>query len=259
MPDADFRLDDLRAVVTGSTHGIGRAMALELAAAGADVVVHGRDRAAAEEVAAECRALKRAAEWVVTDLAAPGAAAGLVESLWGQRPIDVWINNAGVDVITGDAARLSFAEKLERLWQVDVRATIEASRAVGARMKNRGTGVILNIGWDQAETGMAGDAGEMFAATKGAVTNFTRSLAKSLAPAVRVNCIAPGWIRTAWGETASDYWQARAERESLLARWGTPEDVARTARFLASPAAAFINGQTLAVNGGLAASAESPE
>ena len=92
----------------------------------------------------------------------------------------------------------------------------------------------------------------MFAAVKGAIAAFSRSLAKSLAPHVRVNCLAPGWIRTAWGETASDAWQQRARRESLLGRWGEPEDVARVARFLASPAAAFINGQVIAVNGGRA-------
>ena len=79
---------------------------------------------------------------------------------------------------------------------------------------------------------------------------FTRSLAKSLAPEVRVNCLAPGWIRTAWGEQASEYWQQRAASESLMGRWGTPEDVAHAARFLASPAASFVTGQVLEINGG---------
>jgi 3-oxoacyl-[acyl-carrier protein] reductase len=111
--------------------------------------------------------------------------------------------------------------------------------------------VIVNVGWDQAEHGMAGDSGEMFAAAKGAVMAFTRSLAKSLAPRVRVNCVAPGWIKTTWGETASEYWQARAVAESLLARWGTAEDVARVVRFLAGPDAAFVTGQIVNVNGGL--------
>ena len=70
------------------------------------------------------------------------------------------------------------------------------------------------------------------------------------APQVRVNCVAPGWIRTSWGADASDYWDRRAQGESLLARWGTPEDVARAVRFLASPAAEFITGHTLPVSGG---------
>ena len=111
-------------------------------------------------------------------------------------------------------------------------------------------GVILNMGWDQAEFGMAGDSGEMFAAIKGAVMAFTRSLAKSLAPEVRVNGLAPGWIKTDWANEASEYWQERAARESLTARWGTPQDVAQVARFLASPAASFINGQNVPINGG---------
>jgi 3-oxoacyl-[acyl-carrier protein] reductase len=111
--------------------------------------------------------------------------------------------------------------------------------------------VILNMGWDQAETGMEGDSGEMFAAVKGAIMAFSRSLAKSLAPAVRVNCLAPGWIKTAWGQGASEAWQDRARRESLLGRWGTPEDVARVARFLVSPAASFVNGQVVSINGGV--------
>jgi 3-oxoacyl-[acyl-carrier protein] reductase len=111
--------------------------------------------------------------------------------------------------------------------------------------------VILTLGWDQAEHGMAGDSGELFGTIKGAVMAFTRSLAQSFAPEVRVNCLAPGWIKTKWGDDASEYWQERAQRESLLGRWGTPEDVADAACFLASPAANFITGQILPVNGGL--------
>jgi 3-oxoacyl-[acyl-carrier protein] reductase len=90
----------------------------------------------------------------------------------------------------------------------------------------------------------------MFTAIKGAVMAFTRSLARSLAPAVRVNCLALGWIRTAWGEQASEYWRERAVAESLMRRWGTPDDVARAARFLASPNASFITGHILPINGG---------
>jgi 3-oxoacyl-[acyl-carrier protein] reductase len=97
---------------------------------------------------------------------------------------------------------------------------------------------------------MAGDSGELFALVKGAVMAFTRSLAQSLAPTVRVNCVAPGWIRTAWGDGASPAWQARARREALLDRWGTPEDIAGAVAFLVSPAGAFVNGQILPVNGG---------
>ncbi len=250
MADDAYQLRDRWAVVTGSTRGIGKAIALELATAGANLIVHGRDAAAADAVCAAIRSMKRQASSIVTDLSTAQGRGELIERAWTERPIDIWINNAGVDVLTGEAANWSFDEKLARLWEVDVVGTIELSREAGARMRERRGGAIINIGWDQAEIGMAGDSGEMFGASKGAVMAFTRSLAKSLAPAVRVNCIAPGWIRTAWGEHASEYWQQRATSESLLRRWGEPEDVARTARFLASPAGSFINGQVIAVNGG---------
>jgi NAD(P)-dependent dehydrogenase (short-subunit alcohol dehydrogenase family) len=90
----------------------------------------------------------------------------------------------------------------------------------------------------------------LFAASKGAVMAFTRGLALTLAPEVRVNCLAPGWIKTAWGERASTSWQQRVERETPLRRWGTPEDVAKTARWLMSPAAGYITGQIIRINGG---------
>jgi 3-oxoacyl-[acyl-carrier protein] reductase len=249
------------AVVTGSSSGIGRAIALELAAAGADVAVHAREnREGAEETAKQIRELGRRSEVLLFDLAERSNHEPLVEQAWNwSGGVDIWINNAGADVLTGDAAKLSFAEKLELLWKVDVASCVHLSRSVGRRMKERttqaGAASIINIGWDQVELGMEGDSGEMFAAAKGAVMAFTGSLAKSLAPEVRVNCVAPGWIQTGWGEGASGYWQASAVRESLLGRWGTPEDVARAVRFLASPDAAFITGQVIAVNGGYRGSA----
>jgi 3-oxoacyl-[acyl-carrier protein] reductase len=191
------------------------------------------------------------AEVLLANLSEEAACAGLVEQAW-QRfgELGIWINNAGADTLTGEAAHWSFERKLEALWAVDVRATLLLSRAAGKRLKRRGQGVILTMGWDQADTGMEGDSGQLFGATKGAVMAFTRSLALSLAPEVRVNCLAPGWIRTAWGEQASQSWQERVLAETPLARWGAPEDVARAARWLVSPAARFITGQVLRINGG---------
>lgn len=260
MPtDRNHELSGLVAVVTGASGGIGRAIALELASAGASVYLHAH-RSPLNELAEEIRqaaareGMTKSPSVVETgwfDLADPAACDRLVEAAWQfQGAVDIWVNNAGADVLTGPHARLSFEEKLDLLWRVDVAATLRLSRAIGRRMHQRGRGVILNIGWDQAELGMAGDSGELFAATKGAVMAFTRSLAVSLAPRVRVNCIAPGWIKTAWGENASAAWQQRAERESLRGRWGLPADIAAAARFLASPAADFITGQVLHVNGG---------
>jgi 3-oxoacyl-[acyl-carrier protein] reductase len=157
---------------------------------------------------------------------------------------------AGADTLTGTAARLPFDDKLDLLWSVDVTATIRLCRAVGKRMTDKGSGAIVTMGWDQAENGMEGDSGELFAATKGAIMSFTRSLALSLAPTVRVNALAPGWIKTAWGEGASQPWHDRVINETPLARWGTPEDVAQVACFLVSPAASFLTGQVIRVNGG---------
>ena len=245
-------LDGLTAVVTGSSSGIGKAIVLELAAAGAACVVHAnRSKDKAEAVAAEIRQSGPEAIVLQGDVSKDDDRRRLVEQAaeWRGTPY-IWVNNAGADVLTGEAASWSFEKKLERLWEVDVVGTMALSRAVGAAMKASGRGVIINIGWDQAEQGMAGDSGELFAATKGAVMAFTKSLSQSLAPEVRVNCVAPGWIKTSWGEGASEYWQKRAREESLVGRWGVPEDIASAIRFLASPAASFITGQTLLVNGG---------
>jgi 2-amino-4-hydroxy-6-hydroxymethyldihydropteridine diphosphokinase len=249
-PKAGRELAGLRAVVTGSTSGIGRAVALGLAAGGADVIVHGRRPDAAGEVAEQVREAGVRAAVVLADVGVRADCQRLVGEAWQTwGGIDVWINNAGADTLTGEAAHWPFERKLQELLAIDVQATLLLSRDVGARMQARG-GVLLNMGWDQAETGMEGDSGQLFAAAKGAVMAFSKSLAVSLAPQVRVNCLAPGWIRTAWGETASARWQERVRRETLLERWGRPEDVAAAARWLASPAAAFITGQVLRVNGG---------
>jgi 3-oxoacyl-[acyl-carrier protein] reductase len=186
----------------------------------------------------------------MADVANADQRALLVDSVWADGPLDIWVNNAGADTLTGEAAHASFERKLEALWSVDVSGTIFLSREVGRRMKEAGRGVIINIGWDQAETGMEGDSGQLFAAAKAAVMGFTRSLARSLAPEVRVNCLAPGWIKTAWGAFASSAWQERVLRETPLRRWGRPEDVAAACRWLASPAAAYVTGQIIRVNGG---------
>jgi NAD(P)-dependent dehydrogenase (short-subunit alcohol dehydrogenase family) len=217
-------------------------------------VVHAaHNRQGAEATVAEIRQLGQQAIVVLADFCEQKQLNELAEQSWNWRgSVDILVNNAGADILIGSAAKATFEEKLSRLWKIDVLGSIRLSKSIGRRMQNRGRGVIVNIGWDQAETGMAGQTGELFAATKGAVTAFTRSLAKSLAPHVRVNCVAPGWIKTAWGESASGAWQDHAKNESLLARWGTPEDVAQTIRFLASPQASFISGQVIAANGGRA-------
>jgi 3-oxoacyl-[acyl-carrier protein] reductase len=238
--------------VLGSTSGIGRAVAVALADAGADVIVHGRSSlGAADAVAALVRDRGGRASVLMADLADRAAGDRLVDSAWSLwGGLDAWFHLAGADTLTGPAAKLSFDAKLDLLWSVDVVATIRLCRAVGKRMKAQGSGAIVTMGWDQADTGMEGDSGELFATAKGAILAFTRSLALSLAPTVRVNALAPGWIKTAWGESASQAWHDRVLAETPLARWGTPEDVAQVACFLVSPASSFLTGQIVRVNGG---------
>lgn len=245
-------LDGLRVAVLGSTTGIGRSVALLLGEAGADVIVHGRTSLdKAEEVAEQVRRTGSRSTVLMADLADRDAGDELVARSWEVWDgLDAWLHIAGADTLTGSAARWPFDRKLDHLLAVDVVSTIRLCRAVGNRMKERGQGSIVTMGWDQAETGMEGDSGELFSAIKGAVIAFTRSLALSMAPNVRVNAISPGWIKTAWGESASSPWQERVLRETPLARWGTPEDVAQACKFLVSPASSFFTGQILRVNGG---------
>jgi 3-oxoacyl-[acyl-carrier protein] reductase len=263
------------AVVTGSSTGIGRAIALALSQRGANLIIHGRSLSA--ELAETRRLIEQQGSRVrevVADLSDLSQLMPFVAECWrnadmlGQKP-QIWVNNAGCDVLTGDAAAWSFSEKLERLWQVDVRAALVLSREVAGRMQQQesqrtatgkgdtgqdsvvtGQCSIVLVGWDQAWQGMAGDSGQMFGTIKGAVMSMTGHLAQSFAPTIRVNCVAPGWIETQWGQQASEYWRERARSESLMDRWGQPEDIAAAVVYLVSPASQFVSGQILNVNGG---------
>lgn len=244
------------AFVAGASSGVGRETALKLALAGWHVGLQYRQsKSAALEVVSRAESMGRRSFAVSADFVDGSAAVALVDRVWAETGgVHAWIHVAGADVLTGADASLSFEEKLERVVRVDLIATVLACRAVGRRMAHHGRGSIVTIGWDQSATGMEGDGGQMFSAVKGGVAAFSRSLAKSLAPAVRVNCVAPGWIQTAWGREASQKWQERVLRETPLQRWGTPEDVARTIAFLVSDDAQFVTGQTINVNGGVVTS-----
>lgn len=247
-------LSGTRALVTGASSGIGRAIALELAAAGADLILHARQSAELlEQTATSVRQTGRQALSLLADLSRSEECDLLVQHIVEKAPdFNFVVLNAGADILTTEVRAASYADRLQTLLDMDVRSTVLLARALGRMMQERRTpdAAILTIGWDQADRGMEGESGELFAAAKNAVMGFTRSLALTLAPDVRVNCIAPGWIRTAWGETASEPWQERVRRETPLQRWGTPEDIARTARFLLSRDAAYITGQVINVNGG---------
>lgn len=244
-------LTQKRIVVTGSSSGIGRAIAIECAKAGADVVVsYRRSQALADQVAQAVRALGRDACVVPVDLANPQSRDQFVDRCYQTGPVDAVVNNAGADLLTGEMKHADFATKLQALLDVDVTGTVALSRAFGERFLQQGHGGIITIGWDQSDRGMEGNSGELFATAKNAIMGFTRSLAVSLAPTVRVNCIAPGWIQTAWGQETSDYWHQRVLQETPLKRWGLPQDIANMTRFLLSEEASYITGQVFNVNGG---------
>lgn len=256
-------------MVTGSSSGIGQAIAKKFAAGGWRVILHGRTLSTELEATGnELKQTGARVEWLTCDFSSTDDLEPFVTMAWERfGPISAWINNAGADVLTGEWSKRRMNDKLQYLLQVDVTATLLLSRAIGNRMLSHcertsranadealqsqsGRFAILNMGWDQAAQGMAGESGELFATTKGAIMAMTRSLAQSFAPVVRVNCLAPGWIQTAWGNDTTDYWDRRAKHESLMNRWGKPEDVAEAAYFLCSDRAQFISGQILPINGG---------
>jgi 3-oxoacyl-[acyl-carrier protein] reductase len=163
--------------------------------------------------------------------------------------IDVWVNNAGADILTGEAADWTADRKLQALLDLDLQATVRCSKAVVRRL--RAGGCILNMGWDHAASGgMGGDDVELHAAVKAAVLGFSKALARSAAPEVRVNVLCPGWIETAFAEGADRAFHDEVARDTPLQRWGSPDDVAGAAVWLASPAASFVTGQAININGG---------
>ena len=242
------------ALITGASSGIGRAIALAYAAAGADVALGYRsNRRGAEETAEQARAAGRRADALQADIAESRDVDALADALrraFGR--VDVWINNAGADILTGAAASLSWTEKLDRLLAVDLRGTVLASwKAVELMRAQPSGGVILNMSWDHVLAGgMKGEYAQVFCAAKGGVYSFSRALAQAAAPHIRVNVLGPGWIETAYGSALPESVKQRITKSIPLGRWGTPEDIAHAAVYLASDAARYVTGQMLAVNGG---------
>lgn len=247
-----FSLAGKTCVVTGASRGLGRGIALAFAEQGADVVLAARTRADLEKVGSEVEAKGRRAHLLtadITDLAQLQKIADAGVKAFGR--IDVWVNNAGADVLTGEAAGWDWDAKLDLLLAVDLRGTIACSYAVAEVMAARPEGgLIVNMSWDHVTAGMPGRNPELFSAVKGGVLAFSKSLARSVAPGVRVNVLCPGWIETKFGAGAPPDLRRRVVETTPLGRWGRPDDVAEAAVFLASPAAAFWTGQALNVNGG---------
>jgi 3-oxoacyl-[acyl-carrier protein] reductase len=240
--------------VTGASSGIGRAIAEAYTAEGAVVLLTHRAsperaREVADAIAARGgRALVRQA-----DLATRDACERLVAEARNELGrVDVWVNNAGADVVTGEAAEWGWERKLDVLLAVDLKGTIACSYAAGEVMRGQKRGgAIVNMSWDHVATGMAGDDPQLFAAVKGGVLAFSKSLARALAPAVRVNVLCPGWIETSFGEHVDREFHRSVAQDTPLGRWGRPQDVASAALYLASPEAAFVTGQAINVNGGV--------
>lgn len=241
-------------VVTGASSGIGRAIALTAAQAGADVALTYRsNESGAREVAADIDAIGRRAIVTRLDLADVESIRALVrEASTAFGRIDAWVNNAGADIVTSVGESLSRLEKLDLVLGVDLRGTMIASWEAADLMRAQPEGgVIINISWDHVATGMQGTNPQLYSAAKGGVMSFSKSLARSVAPRVRVNIVAPGWIETAFGAGVDrDAYRAVAEATPLK-RWGTPEDVAGAVAYLASPAASFLTGETINVGGGV--------
>jgi 3-oxoacyl-[acyl-carrier protein] reductase len=240
-------------LVTGASSGIGRAIALAAAREGADLIAtFRRNEAGGRATAADIGNLGRKVRLEQADISRQEdidrLAMAAVES-FGR--VDAWINNAGADILTGEAASLPRLDKLDRLLAVDVRGTMMASWAAADLMQRQPAGgTIINMSWDGAITGLEGENPELFSAMAGAILSYSKSLARSAAPKVRVNVLGPGWIETAFGEGAPQHFKDRIRKRIPLARWGTPEDVARAAVFLASDAARYVTGQMIMVNGG---------
>jgi 3-oxoacyl-[acyl-carrier protein] reductase len=234
--------------VTGASSGIGRAIAEAYAAEGAAVLLTYRaSEERAREVADAIGARVRQA-----DLATRDACERLVtEAREELGRIDVWVNNAGADVLTREAAAWEWERKLDVLLAVDLKGTIACSYAIGEVMRDQGGGAIVNMSWDHVATGMAGENPQLFSAVKGGVLAFSKSLARRLAPQVRVNVLCPGWIETAFGEQVGPELRRSVADSTPLGRWGRPQDVAGAALYLASPEAAFVTGQAININGGV--------
>jgi NAD(P)-dependent dehydrogenase (short-subunit alcohol dehydrogenase family) len=241
---------DKTVVVTGASRSIGKTLALGFAAQGATVLVHyAHSRQGAEEVVRQIESKGGKALLAQADLSQPAEAARLVHEAHAQLgPLDVWINNAGASANSAETQGMSEIEVFERIMGVDVMGTWRCCREVERYM--RPGGCILTTGWDRALDGAAGLPNQMYAMSKGAIMSLTRCLAIEFAPHVRVNCIAPGRIENEWSQTLSEKSRRQAVQDIPLQRWGTPDDILNTALFLASPAASFMTGQVLLINGG---------
>ena len=246
-------LEGRTALVTGSSTGIGRAIALALARNGADVAVNYCQSAeAANEVANAIRAMGRRCLVVQADVSKKADVQRLfaeVEAAFGPR-LDILFNNAG-SLVSRETTAVMREETFDRVLAVNLKSCFLCSQAAIPRLTD-GTGRVVNTTSIAARNGGGPGAG-VYAASKAAVSCFTKNLARELAPrGITVNAIAPGVITTPFHERFStpELLKAFAER-TPLGRNGVAEDIVGAALFLVSPAASFITGECIEINGGM--------
>lgn len=246
-----FDLSGRRALVTGSSQGIGLAIARGLLAAGAEVVLNGRDAAKLDAAAAELRRSGARVDAAVFDVTVPGQVATAVERIERDLgPIDILFNNAGMQFRTPleDFPH----EKWQELMRVNVDSVFLVGQAVARHMIARKRGKIVNIGSVQSELGRPGIA--PYAATKGAVKMLTKGMCADWAKhGLQINAIAPGYFRTELNRALveSAEFTSWLEKRTPAGRWGDVEELVGAAIFLASDASSFINGHILHVDGGI--------
>ncbi|WP_194892586.1 SDR family NAD(P)-dependent oxidoreductase [Catenulispora pinisilvae] len=229
------------ALVTGATSGIGRAAALKLARDGFKVLVHGRDTERGAAVVKEIENAGGSAEFLAADLTDVQAIRELAVAAGG---VDVLVNNAGFSWF-GPSAELE-PEKYDALFDANVRSAYYLTAAIAPKMAERGRGSIINLGSMVGQIGLAGSAA--YSATKAALAALTRSWAAEYSPrGVRVNTIAPGPAYT--GGAAADR-IATLGKTTLLSRAAQAEEIGDVIAFLASPAAGYITGAVVPVDGG---------
>lgn len=251
MAASPFDLSGTTVLVTGARRGLGRAIALEFARAGADVAIGLRDVHDDEGLASEVESFGRRALAVrldVTDLA--GARAAIDETVGEFGRLDALVNNAGGGIL-GQAIDVT-EEDFDRVWQLNTRSTYFLSQHAAKHMRDAGGGAIVNIA---SQAGLVALPGESpYCVAKAAVVHMTRCHAVEWGDyGIRVNALAPTFIATDGTEAALSDPAFRAdtvERIAALHRIGVPAEVSGAAVFLASPAASLITGQTLAIDGG---------
>jgi gluconate 5-dehydrogenase len=248
-----FNLAGKRALITGSSQGIGLAIARGLAEHGAGIVLNGRD---AGKLAAATTALQMAghkASMARFDATSASDTAAAIEDVEREGPIDILVNNAGTQF---RAPLENFpAEQWDRLLATNISSVFHVSQAVARHMIPRGAGKIINIASVQSE--LARPSIAPYTATKGAVRNLTRGMCADWARhGLQINAIAPGYFRTPLNEVlANDRdFTAWLEKRTPAGRWGNVEELIAAAVFLAGPGSSFVNGHTLFVDGGITTS-----